>query len=88
MADDLDFESFDNLDDLDWSELEKESLHARSFTLRNLPRRLAGKDPWAGWRRHAQGLARASERLGRASERPDRASERPDRASERPETGG
>ena len=24
MADDLDFESFDNLDDLDWSELEKD----------------------------------------------------------------
>lgn len=46
-----------------WSELEASDLHARAFTARCMAERLAQKDPWAGWRRHARGLKRARERL-------------------------
>jgi bifunctional non-homologous end joining protein LigD len=48
---------------LDWSELSDGRLHARSFTLASMPRRLDEADPWSGWRRHARSLDAARKRL-------------------------
>jgi bifunctional non-homologous end joining protein LigD len=47
---------------LDWDELTR--VAPAQVTVHNLGRRLAAKDdPWAGWRRHASGLARARKRI-------------------------
>jgi len=49
---------------LDWDELNDSQLHAQTYTLENLPRRLAQKtDPWSGLQRHAVSLTKARERL-------------------------
>jgi bifunctional non-homologous end joining protein LigD len=52
---------------LDWDELER--VDARSFTTRNIPRRLARRgDPWHGRFRHAHGLGGPRRRLERLRE--------------------
>jgi bifunctional non-homologous end joining protein LigD len=49
---------------LDWDELRDSKLHAQSYTIESLPRRLAQKpDPWSGLQRHAVSLTKARERL-------------------------
>ncbi len=46
MADDLDFESFEDLDNLDWSELEKD--HKESAQEGEAPAEAPGKPPPSG----------------------------------------
>jgi bifunctional non-homologous end joining protein LigD len=42
---------------LEWDELDARGLRADRFTIRDLPRRLAGqRDPWADMSRHARSL--------------------------------
>ncbi len=49
---------------LDWDEVPRRSLHARSYTLKTLFRRTAQRDdPWAGLRRRARSLTAARRRL-------------------------
>jgi bifunctional non-homologous end joining protein LigD len=52
---------------LEWDELDalnKRSLRADGFTIRNIPKRLAGqRDPWAGMYRHARSLSGPAQRL-------------------------
>jgi bifunctional non-homologous end joining protein LigD len=54
---------------LEWDELDtlnKRSLTADRYTIRNLPKRLAGqRDPWAGMYRHARSLTGPARRLGK-----------------------
>lgn len=53
---------------LSWDELGR--VHARSFTIGNIGRRLAQReDPWKNLRRHARGLGPVRERLERLRER-------------------
>ena len=55
---------------LDWEELAGRRLHARSYTLVNLARRLGRKeDPWRLMGRYRHGLERAREILDRLEER-------------------
>ncbi|SEL68905.1 non-homologous end-joining DNA ligase [Halomonas daqiaonensis] len=54
---------------LDWKELERRDLDARSYTLHNIRQRLAQRtDPWEGMYRYRQGLSRARQRLDRIAE--------------------
>jgi bifunctional non-homologous end joining protein LigD len=49
-----------------WDELERGDVAPRSFTLRNMPDRLAGVgDLWADMRRRGRSLRRAAARLRR-----------------------
>lgn len=51
---------------LEWDELSDHSLRSDSFTIRDIPKRLAGQpDPWAGLRRHARALSRPRDRLAK-----------------------
>jgi len=52
---------------LRWEELRSRRIHARSWNVRNLPRRLAAAsgDPWSGWRRRARSLDAARRALDR-----------------------
>jgi bifunctional non-homologous end joining protein LigD len=50
---------------LAWDELDDDALTARSYTIRNLPDRLAATgDPWADITAHASGLSEARKTLG------------------------
>jgi bifunctional non-homologous end joining protein LigD len=49
---------------LEWAELGDSDLHAQSYTISNIFRRLGQKnDPWAGMRQHAQSLTTAQKQL-------------------------
>lgn len=48
MADDLDFDSFGNMDDLDWSELEKDVKETAQEESATAPKPEAGGAPFAG----------------------------------------
>jgi bifunctional non-homologous end joining protein LigD len=51
---------------LEWDELDARGLRADRFTIRNLPKRLAGQpDPWAAMYRHARSLAGPARRLAK-----------------------
>jgi bifunctional non-homologous end joining protein LigD len=51
---------------LEWDELDARGLRADRFTIRDLPRRLAGqRDPWADMSRHARSLNGPLERLAK-----------------------
>ena len=51
---------------LEWDELDTRGLRADRFTIRDLPKRLAGqRDPWANMSRHARSLTGPLERLAR-----------------------
>lgn len=51
---------------LEWDELDTRGLRADRFTIRDLPKRLAGqRDPWADMSRHARSLAGPLRRLAR-----------------------
>jgi len=54
---------------VDWDELRSGDLHARSYTVSNVLRRLGQReDPWSGMRRRARGLGPARRRLERLRE--------------------
>jgi bifunctional non-homologous end joining protein LigD len=47
-----------------WEEVERGDVHPQSFTLRNVPERVAAiGDPWAGMLRRGRSLKRALEKL-------------------------
>lgn len=51
---------------LEWDELNMRGLRADRFTIRELPKRLAGqRDPWADMYRHARSLTRPRQRLSK-----------------------
>jgi bifunctional non-homologous end joining protein LigD len=51
---------------LEWDELDTRGLRPDGFTIRDLPKRLAGqRDPWAGMYRHARSLTGPIQRLDR-----------------------
>lgn len=51
---------------LEWDELDTRGLRADRFTIRDLPKRLAGqRDPWADMSRHARSLTGPRQRLAR-----------------------
>jgi bifunctional non-homologous end joining protein LigD len=51
---------------LEWEELDTRGLRADRFTIRDLPKRLAGQpDPWADMSRHARSLSGPRERLAK-----------------------
>ena len=51
---------------LEWDELDRRGMRADRFTIRDMPKRLAGQcDPWADLRRHARSLSRPRERLAK-----------------------
>ncbi|HWS90937.1 MAG TPA: non-homologous end-joining DNA ligase [Mycobacterium sp.] len=51
---------------LEWDELDTPGLRADTFTIRNLPKRLAGqRDLWAEMYRHARSLTRPARRLAK-----------------------
>ncbi|MGO9383272.1 MAG: non-homologous end-joining DNA ligase [Mycobacterium sp.] len=51
---------------LEWDELDVRDLRADRFTIRDLPKRLAGqRDPWADMYRHARSLTRPAQRLAK-----------------------
>ncbi|OBJ04510.1 ATP-dependent DNA ligase [Mycobacterium alsense] len=51
---------------LEWDELDTRGLRADRFTIRDLPKRLAGQgDPWAGMYRHARSLTGPARRLAK-----------------------
>lgn len=51
---------------LEWDELNTPGLRADRFTVRDLPKRLAGqRDPWSGMSRHARSLSGPCERLAK-----------------------
>jgi bifunctional non-homologous end joining protein LigD len=51
---------------LEWDELDARGLKADRFSIRDLPKRLAGqRDPWAGMSRHARSLSGPAERLAK-----------------------
>ncbi len=51
---------------LDWDELDARGLQADRFTIRDLPKRLAGqRDPWADMSRHARSLDGPLKRLAK-----------------------
>lgn len=54
---------------IDWDELDTDGLHARTFTVRNVLRRLGQRDdPWKGISRRARSLKRARRRLAALAE--------------------
>lgn len=51
---------------LEWDELDARGLRADRFTIRDIPKRLAGQpDPWAGMYRHARSLTGPARRLAK-----------------------
>ncbi|OBK49439.1 non-homologous end-joining DNA ligase [Mycobacterium sp. 1081908.1] len=51
---------------LEWDELDTRGLRADRFTIRDVPKRLAGQgDPWAGMHRHARSLTGPAQRVAR-----------------------
>jgi bifunctional non-homologous end joining protein LigD len=51
---------------LEWDELDARGLKADRFSIRDLPKRLAGqRDPWAGMSRHARSLSGPAKRLAK-----------------------
>lgn len=51
---------------LEWNELDSRGLRPDRFTIRDLPKRLAGqRDPWANMSRHARSLAGPLDRLAK-----------------------
>jgi bifunctional non-homologous end joining protein LigD len=51
---------------LEWDELDARGLRADRFTIRDVPKRLAGqRDPWADMSRHARSLSGPAERLAK-----------------------
>jgi bifunctional non-homologous end joining protein LigD len=51
---------------LEWDELDTRGLRADRFTIRDIPKRLAGQgDPWAGMYRHARSLTNPAQRLAK-----------------------
>jgi len=51
---------------LEWDELDARGLRADRFTIRDVPKRLAGqRDPWADMSRHARSLRGPAERLAK-----------------------
>jgi bifunctional non-homologous end joining protein LigD len=51
---------------LEWDELDARDLKADRFSIRDLPKRLAGqRDPWAGMSRHARSLSGPAKRLAK-----------------------
>jgi bifunctional non-homologous end joining protein LigD len=51
---------------LEWDELDTRGLRADRFTIRDVPKRLAGqRDPWADMSRHARSLSGPAERLAK-----------------------
>ena len=51
---------------LEWDELDTRGLRADRFTIRDVPKRLAGqRDPWADRSRHARSLSGPAERLAK-----------------------
>ena len=51
---------------LEWDELDTRGLRADRFTIRNLPKRLAGqRDPWASMYRHARSLTGPAQHLAK-----------------------
>jgi bifunctional non-homologous end joining protein LigD len=51
---------------LEWDELDARGLRADRFTIRDVPKRLAGqRDPWAGMSRHARSLSGPAKRLAK-----------------------
>jgi bifunctional non-homologous end joining protein LigD len=51
---------------LEWAELDARGLRADRFTIRDLPKRLAGQgDPWAGMYRHARSLTGPARRVAK-----------------------
>ncbi|MGB8388422.1 MAG: ATP-dependent DNA ligase, partial [Mycobacterium sp.] len=51
---------------LEWDELDTTGLRADRFTIRDVPKRLAGQpDPWAGMSQHARSLTGPLRRLAR-----------------------
>ncbi|MEE6138618.1 non-homologous end-joining DNA ligase [Mycobacterium sp. 050128] len=51
---------------LEWDELDTRGLRADRFTIRDIPKRLAGQgDPWAAMYRHARSLTGPQERLAK-----------------------
>lgn len=54
---------------LDWQELDDSSLHARTYTMGNIFRRLGQKeDPWRDMMGHAQDLKQATQRLDQVTD--------------------
>ena len=52
---------------LEWDELDARGLRADRFTIRDVPKRLAGqRDPWADISRHARALSGPAERLAKS----------------------
>jgi bifunctional non-homologous end joining protein LigD len=53
---------------LEWDELGYRALRPDRFTIRDVPKRIAGQgDPWADMRRHARSLSRPMQRLSKLS---------------------
>ncbi|HXA88014.1 MAG TPA: ATP-dependent DNA ligase, partial [Mycobacterium sp.] len=51
---------------LEWDELEGRGLRADRFTIRDIPKRLAGQtDPWAEMSRHARALTGPMQRVAK-----------------------
>jgi bifunctional non-homologous end joining protein LigD len=51
---------------LEWDELDTRGLRADRFTIRDVPKRLAGQgDPWAGMHRHARSLTGPAQRVAK-----------------------
>jgi bifunctional non-homologous end joining protein LigD len=51
---------------LEWDELDAHGMRSDRFTVRDMPKRLAGqRDPWADQRRHARSLTRPRQRLAK-----------------------
>lgn len=50
----------------EWDELSNRGLRADRFTIRDIPKRLAGqRDPWADLHRHARSLSHPRDRLSK-----------------------
>jgi bifunctional non-homologous end joining protein LigD len=51
---------------VEWDELDTRGMRATRFTIRDLPKRMAGRrDPWADLSRHARSLSRPRQRLSK-----------------------
>jgi bifunctional non-homologous end joining protein LigD len=51
---------------LEWKELDNHDMRPDRFTLRDIPKRIAGqRDPWADMSRHARSLTRPIQRLSK-----------------------
>jgi bifunctional non-homologous end joining protein LigD len=55
---------------LDWAEVDSRGMRPDRFTIRDVPKRMAGqRDPWADMQRHARSLTRPAQRLSKLRER-------------------